>query len=147
MAEAGDDSSRKIHRYIRLTELLPGILVLVDRGRIALTPAVELSYLTRQEQQLLLEAMEQEDCTPSLSQAIQLKKWSQSGKLTREKIFETLREQKPNQRNRISFPAKELRKFFSKATMPPGFRTTSSNCWRRICASAGGPRKDKIPGA
>ena len=114
LSEAGTDSERQIHRYIRLTELIPQILSMVDAGKIALTPAVELSYLTGQEQQDLLETMESEDCTPSLSQAVQLKKLSQSGELTMDKIFEILREPKANQQEKISFRVKDLRKFFPK---------------------------------
>ena len=93
----GGDSKNQVLRYIRLTELIPEILSMVDAGKIALTPAVELSYLTGQEQQDLLETMESEDCTPSLSQAVQLKKLSQSGELNMDKIFKILRESKANQ--------------------------------------------------
>ena len=114
LSEAGTDSERQIHRYIRLTELIPQILSMVDAGKIALTPAVELSYLTGQEQQDLLVTMESEDCTPSLSQAVQLKKLSQSGELTMDKIFEILREPKANQQEKISFRVEDLRKFFPK---------------------------------
>ena len=115
LSEAGTDSERQIHRYIRLTELIPQILSMVDAGRIALTPAVELSYLTGQEQQDLLETMESEDCTPSLSQAVQMKKLSQSGKLNMDRIFEILREPKANQQEKISFRVDDLRKFFPKS--------------------------------
>ena len=115
LSEAGTDSERQIHRYIRLTELIPQILSMVDAGKIALTPAVELSYLTRQEQQDLLETMESEDCTPSLSQAVQLKKLSQSGELNMDKIFEILREPKANQQEKISFRLDDLRKYFPKS--------------------------------
>ena len=115
LSEAGTDSERQIHRYIRLTELIPQILSMVDAGKIALTPAVELSYLTGQEQQDLLETIESEDCTPSLSQAVQLKKLSQSGELTMDKIFEILREPKANQQEKISFRVEDLRKFFPKS--------------------------------
>ena len=108
------ESGRQVQRYIRLTELIPQILSMVDAGKIALTPAVELSYLTGQEQQDLLETMESEDCTPSLSQAIQMKKLSQSGELTMDKIFEILREPKANQQEKISFRVEDLRKFFPK---------------------------------
>ena len=114
LSEAGTDSERQIHRYIRLTELIPQILSMVDAGKIALTPAVELSYLTGQEQQDLLETMESEDSTPSLSQAVQLKKLSQSGELTMDKIFEILREPKANQQEKISFRVEDLRKYFPK---------------------------------
>ena len=114
LSEAGTDSERQIHRYIRLTELIPQILSMVDAGKIALTPAVELSYLTQQEQQDLLDTMESEDCTPSLSQAVQMKKLSQSGELTMDKIFEILREPKANQQEKISFRVDDLRKYFPK---------------------------------
>ena len=114
----GGDSKNQVLRYIRLTELIPQILSMVDAGKIALTPAVELSYLTGQEQQDLLETMESEDCTPSLSQAVQLKKLSQSGELTMDKIFEILREPKANQQEKISFRVEDLRKFFPKSYTP-----------------------------
>ena len=111
---AENESCRQVQRYIRLTELIPQILSMVDAGKIALTPAVELSYLTQQEQHDLLETMESEDCTPSLSQAVQLKKLSQSGELNMDKIFEILREPKANQQEKISFRVEDLRKFFPK---------------------------------
>ena len=109
------DSKNQVLRYIRLTYLIPGILRMVDEGRIALTPAVELSYLAEQEQWDLLETMECEDCTPSLSQAVQLKKLSQAGELDIDKIFELLRQPKANQKDKISFRVDELRKFFPKS--------------------------------
>ena len=115
LSESGIDSERQVHRYIRLAELIPEILAMVDSGRVALTPAVELSYLTKQEQRDLLETMESEDCTPSLSQAIQLKKLSQSGELDMDKIFSILREPKANQQDKISFRVEDLRKFFPKS--------------------------------
>ena len=101
--------------YIRLPNLIPEILTMVDEGKIALTPAVELSYLTEQEQRNLLETMESEDCTPSLSQAIRLKKLSQEGALDTEKTLEILREPKANQQEKISFRVEEIRKFFPKS--------------------------------
>ena len=109
------DSKNQVLRYIRLTYLIPGILRMVDEGRIALTPAVELSYLAEQEQRDLLETMECEDCTPSLSQAVQLKKLSQAGELDMDIIFELLRQPKANQKDKISFRVDELRKFFPKS--------------------------------
>ena len=115
LSESGIDSERQVHRYIRLTELIPEILTMVDSGKIALTPAVELSYLTRQEQHDLLETMESEDCTPSLSQAIQLKKLSQAGELDMDKIFDILREPKANQQDKISFRTTDLKKYFPKS--------------------------------
>ena len=110
-----EESGRQVQRYIRLTELIPEILNMVDEGKIALTPAVELSYLTKQEQRDLLETMESEDCTPSLSQAIQMKKLSQAGELDMDKIFEILREPKANQQDKISFRVEDLRKYFPKS--------------------------------
>ena len=112
--DAGD-SKNQVLRYIRLTELIPEILAMVDGGKIALTPAVELSYLTKPEQHDLLETMESEDCTPSLSQAIHMKKLSQTGELDIDKIFEILREPKANQQDKISFRVEDLRKFFPKS--------------------------------
>ena len=97
IAQDAPDSTRQVQRYIRLTELIPEILQMVDDGKIALTPAVELSYLTKQEQKDLLETMESEDCTPSLSQAIQMKQLSQAGELDIDRIFDILREPKANQ--------------------------------------------------
>ena len=109
------DSGRQVQRYIRLTELIPEILRMVDNGKIALTPAVELSYLTKLEQLDLLETMESEDCTPSLSQAIQLKRLSQAGELNIDRIFDLLREPKANQIDKISFRTEDLRKFFPRS--------------------------------
>ena len=108
------ESGRQIQRYIRLTNLIPEILHMVDEGRIALTPAVELSYLTEQEQRGLLETMESEDCTPSLSQSQQLKKLSQQGELDVDRIFGLLSQQKPNQEEKIGFLMKDIRRFFPK---------------------------------
>ena len=115
--ESGD-SMNQVLRYIRLTNLIPGILEKVDEGRIALTPAVELSYLTETEQANLLETMESEDCTPSLSQAIALKQTSQNGKLTMDRIFTIMTQPKANQREKISFRTDEVRKFFPKNYTP-----------------------------
>ena len=110
----GGDSMNQVLRYIRLTNLTPGILDMVDEGRIALTPAVELSYLTDAEQEDLLETMESEDCTPSLSQAIQMKALSQSGQLDMDKIFSIMTQPKANQQEKISFKVSELRDFFPR---------------------------------
>ena len=112
---ADGESASQVKRYIRLTELIPEILTMVDEGKIALTPAVELSYLTKQEQLDLLETMECEDCTPSLSQAIQMKKMSQAGELTIDRIFEILQEPKANHQEKISFKVESLRKYFPKS--------------------------------
>ena len=109
------ESGRQVQRYIRLTELIPEILQMVDDGKIALTPAVELSYLTKLEQRDLLETMESEDCTPSLSQAIQMKRLSQAGELDIDRIFDILREPKANQIDKISFRTEDLRRFFPKS--------------------------------
>ena len=112
---AEGESASQVKRYIRLTELIPEILAMVDEGKIAFTPAVELSYLTKQEQRDLLETMESEDCTPSLSQAIRMKKLSQAGELDIDHIFDILREPKANQQDKISFRMEDLRKFFPKS--------------------------------
>ena len=110
-----DESGRQVQRYIRLTNLIPGILQKVDEGRIALTPAVELSYLNETEQANLLETMDSEDCTPSLSQAIQLKRLSQIGRLDVDSIFGIMTQKKANQQEKISFRTDEVRKFFPKS--------------------------------
>lgn len=109
------DGYKTVQRYIRLTNLIPELLQLVDDGQIALTPAVELSYLTKQEQQDLLETMECEDCTPSLSQAVKLKKLSQAGALDVDTIVTLMSQPKANQAEKISFRVNDLRKFFPKS--------------------------------
>ena len=109
------DGYKTVQRYIRLTNLVPELLQLVDEGKIALTPAVELSYLTELEQRDLLEAMECEDCTPSLSQAVQLKKLSQAGTLDVDTIVTLMSQPKANQAEKISFRVNDLRKFFPKS--------------------------------
>ena len=114
IGQEGGDSMNQVLRYIRLTNLTPGILDMVDEGRIALTPAVELSYLTEWEQRDLLETMESEDCTPSLSQAIQMKALSQSGQLDMDKIFSIMTQPKANQQEKISFKVAELRDYFPR---------------------------------
>ena len=106
------ESGRTIQRYIRLTYLAKPILDLVDQQRIAFSPAVELSYLTRQEQAELWDIMQSEDCTPSLSQAVRLKKLSQKAELTPEKILDIMSEQKANQKDRVRIEVSQLRKYF-----------------------------------
>ena len=108
------ESRDTVFRYIRLTNLIPGILQKVDEGQIALTPAVALSYLTEEEQTNLLETMESEDCTPSLSQAIVLKQTSQNGNLTMDRIFTIITQPKANQQEKISFKVSEIRDYFPK---------------------------------
>lgn len=119
--ESADDvsvseSGRTIQRYIRLTKLIPQLLKMVDEERIAFSIGVELSYLTEYEQRDLLEAIELEDKTPSLSQAIQMKKLSQSGRLDSEIIEKIISQDKPNQREKISFQYDELSKYFPKCS-------------------------------
>lgn len=118
------ESRDQVFRYIRLTNLIPEILRMVDDNKIALTPAVELSYLTKQEQRDLLETMESEDCTPSLSQAQQLKRMSQAGELDIDKIFDLLRQPKANQQEKISFRVEDIRKFFPKSYTPVRIQET-----------------------
>ena len=118
IAEQEGTSKDTVKRYIRLTKLIPDILKMVDEQRIAFSVGVELSYLTEYEQQDLFEAIELEDKTPSLSQAIQMKKLSQSGKLDSETISKIISEEKPNQREKISFQYDELSKYFPKKYTP-----------------------------
>ena len=108
------ESRDQVFRYIRLTYLIPEILQMVDEKKIALTPAVELSYLTESEQRDLLETMESEDCTPSLSQSQQLKKLSQSGALDMDRILELLQQPKANQEEKLRFDLKDIRHYFPK---------------------------------
>jgi ParB family chromosome partitioning protein len=115
VGEANGDSRETVRRYIRLTNLIPEILQMVDEGRIALTPAVELSYLTKWEQKDLLETMESEDCTPSLSQAMTLKAASQARELNMDRIFDIMTQPKPNQQERIRFDVSDIRKFFPQS--------------------------------
>ena len=109
------ESKNQVRRYIRLTYLLPELLQLVDDGKIALTPAVELSYLPEKAQTCLLEEMRRNDCTPSLSQAIRMKKLYQAGSLSPEDISTIMQEEKANQQEKVSFKTGDLRKFFPKS--------------------------------
>ncbi len=109
-----EDSASQVKRYIRLTNLIPEMLQYVDDGKIALTPAVELSFLPEQAQREILEQMQINDCTPSLSQAVRFKKAHQEGKLTREMIATVMAEEKANQKERLKIPLDRIRKFFPK---------------------------------
>ena len=109
-----DESGRQIQRYIRLTQLIGELLILVDEGKIAFTPAVELSFLSEQEQRTVLEHMVLGDCTPSLSQANRMKKLSQEGKLTSEEIQKIMSEEKANQREMFKVPVAKIEKYVPK---------------------------------
>ena len=115
IGESTQESARQVQRYIRLTHLIPELLQLVDDGKIALTPAVELSYLPEKAQTYLLEEMRRNDCTPSLSQAIRMKKLYQTGSLSPEDISTIMQEEKANQQEKVSFKTGDLRKFFPKS--------------------------------
>lgn len=119
-----DDSGRQVQRYIRLTELVPELLEMVDRESIAFRPAVELSYLSEDEQRNLVETIDSEEATPSLSQAIRMKKLSQEGKLDMDKIFSIMTEEKPNQAETVKFKSDELSRFFPERTPPELIRQT-----------------------
>ena len=110
------ESGRQIQRYIRLTNLIPEILDMVDDGRIAFRPAVELSYLTEQEQSALYDTMGREDCTPSLAQAIKMKAFSRDGKLTDAVIRSIMAEEKPNQKEQFRIPKERISKYFKPGT-------------------------------
>jgi len=112
--DAGE-SRNQIQRYIRLTRLIPELLSMVDENKIAFNPAVELSYLSHSEQLILLDAIKQNDCTPSHAQSIRLKKLSQEGTLNRDAIFEILAEQKPNQQEQYKFKREDIRRYFPKS--------------------------------
>ena len=116
MSEESGDSRNQIHRFIRLTNLIPEILDMVDDGRIAFRPAVELSYLTEQEQSALYDTMGREDCTPSLAQAIKMKAFSRDGKLTDAVILSIMEEEKPNQKEQFRIPKERISKYFKPGT-------------------------------
>lgn len=112
IAESAKTSKDTVKRYIRLTNLIPDILEMVDESKIALTPAVELSYLTVEEQYDLLDTMKSEDCTPSLSQALKMREFSKAGKLSMDVIFSIMTQPKANQKEKISFHVNDLRDYF-----------------------------------
>ena len=122
LAEKVGESRNQIQRYIRLTELVPEILQMVDERQIAFRPAVEISYLSEEQQYTLLEAMEYNDATPSLAQAIKMKKFMQDGKLTDEVIQSIMQEEKPNQREKPAFRDERITKLIPK-TVPKGQET------------------------
>lgn len=116
LAANSPDSRSQIQRYIRLTELIPPVLQMVDDGKIAFRPAVELSYLSKEQQESLYSTMECEDCTPSLAQAIKMKEFSKDGKLTDEVILSIMQEEKPNQREQLKIPKERISKYFAPGT-------------------------------
>ena len=116
LADSSPDSNTQIQRYIRLTNLIPEILDMVDDGRIAFRPAVELSYLAEQEQCTLYDTMGRKDCTPSLAQAIKMKAFSRDGKLTDAVILSIMEEEKPNQKEQFRMPKERISKYFKPGT-------------------------------
>ena len=116
LADNSPDSNTQIQRYIRLTHLLQPLLDMVDEGKIAMRPAVELSYLTQNEQEILLNTMEWEDCTPSHVQAIKMRQFSQEGKLNEGVIQSILQEEKPNQKEQFRMPKERISKYFVPGT-------------------------------
>lgn len=116
LGQKNGDSREQVRRFIRLTELIPSVLDMVDSGKIAFRPAVELSYLSKEQQQSLYDTMECEDCTPSLAQAIKMKEFSRDGKLTDEVILSIMQEEKPNQREQFKMPKERISKYFAPGT-------------------------------
>lgn len=114
LAEENNESISQIKRYIRLTNLIPELLQLVDEDKIAFCPAVELSYLTEKEQNVLLDNIKKYDATPSLTEALAMKKLSAENNLAPNKVMQIVSQPKPNQKERIVFEAEELRKYFTK---------------------------------
>lgn len=110
------DSARQIHRFIRLTNLIPELLDMVDENKIALRPAVELSYLAEKEQRLLYEEIGYSDCTPSHAQAIKMRKFAEQGQLTAEVISSIMQEEKPNQKEQFRMPREKISKYFPAGT-------------------------------
>lgn len=118
IGEASGEGRDQVFRYIRLTELVPELLEMVDNGRMGFRPAVEISYLQEEEQRDLVETIDTEDCTPSLAQAIRMKELSREGKLNMDTIFEIISEEKPNQREKIKIPTERFEKYFKRGTSP-----------------------------
>jgi ParB family chromosome partitioning protein len=116
VAEQAGESREQVRRYIRLTQLAPPLLDMVDEGKIAMRPAVELSYLPENEQSTLHETMEMEDCTPSHAQAIKMRKFSEEGKLNEDVILSIMQEEKPNQKEQVRIPRDRISKYFSPGT-------------------------------
>ena len=116
LGQKNGDSREQVRRFIRLTELIPPVLQMVDDGKIAFRPAVELSYLSKEQQESLYSTMECEDCTPSLAQAIKMKEFSKDGKLTDEVILSIMQEEKPNQREQFKIPKERISKYFAPGT-------------------------------
>lgn len=116
LGQKNGDSREQVRRFIRLTELIPSVLDMVDSGKIAFRPAVELSYLSKEQQQSLYDTMECEDCTPSLAQAIKMKEFNRDGKLTEEVILSIMQEEKPNQREQFKMPKERISKYFAPGT-------------------------------
>lgn len=124
VSQGSEDSERQVHRYVRLTNLIPELMDMVDEKKIAFNPAVELSYLSRDEQTQFLEAMEYAQATPSLSQAQRLKKQSQEGTLTQDSMCEVMDEVKKEGMDRVTFKANDLRKYFPKSYTPQQMEKT-----------------------
>lgn len=116
LAAQSPDSRAQIQRYIRLTSLIPPLLDMVDEGKIAMRPAVELSYLPENEQTALHETMEMEDCTPSHAQAIKMRKFSEEDKLNEDVILSIMQEEKPNQKEQVRIPRERISKYFAPGT-------------------------------
>lgn len=116
LAAQSPDSRAQIQRYIRLTSLIPPLLDMVDEGKIAMRPAVELSYLPENEQTALHETMEMEDCTPSHAQAIKMRKFSEEGKLNEDVILSIMQEEKPKQKEQVRIPRERISKYFAPGT-------------------------------
>ena len=124
VAESVGESGRQVQRYIRLTELEPELQQMVDTGKIAMTPAVEISYLKPEEQKLLLDTIESEQATPSLSQAQRMKKLSQSGELNDDTMLDIMMEQKKTEKMDITIPAEVLQKYFPRSYTPQRMQET-----------------------
>lgn len=127
-------SGRQVQRYVRLNELIEPILQMVDDNKMAMSPAVELSYLTEKEQKDLLETMESEDCTPSHSQAIRMKELSKDGKLDIETIFNIMTEQKPNQKEQLKFKVENVKNYFPKGYSTIQMQNTIEKLLQDYCA-------------
>ena len=140
------ESQDQIRRYIRLTELITPILDMVDEGKIAMRPAVELSYLPKEQQQALFDTMELEDCTPSHAQAIKMRKFAEAGKLNEDVILSIMTEEKPNQVEQFKIPKKRIDKYFLREPRQSRWRTRSLRHWNCTADGREDGRDKRTPG-
>ena len=146
LGKESGESRETIRRYIRLTELIPPILDMVDEGKIAMRPAVELSYLPKEQQQALFDTMELEDCTPSHAQAIKMRKFAEAGKLNEDVILSIMTEEKPNQVEQFKIRKRELTNISFREPRQSRWRTRSLRHWNCTADGREDGRDKRTPG-